>query len=123
MSPRRTAPSRAKAFAAQEQARMDRMNEAIHLAGQLIGVGQQSEEVPARCVDAPWAQAEEAYWAATTVEEQHAAAETVIWRCAECPVIDLCEQWVKADRYTGLAAGTAYSDGREIGTLRRRTAA
>lgn len=120
---RRTLPAISAAFQARERSRLARIRRALRLAGELIGLDDKAGEIPARCVDADWSQAEVAYRKAETVEEQHAAAAAVIWRCHECPVLDLCEEWAKADRYSGLAAGTAFSDGKEIGTLRPRRAA
>lgn len=60
---------------------------------------------------ADWTRAEHAYRAARNPDDAEAAAWVVLTLCAACPVAELCTEWAEVDRYTGLAAGSVYTDG------------
>lgn len=59
-----------------------------------------------------WSDCETKHLQAATKAEAAAAAEPVMEMCAECPVVGLCRQWAEVDRYTGLAAGQAWTAGK-----------
>lgn len=59
-----------------------------------------------------WVSCEREYsWAETPVEAR-AASRDAMELCRGCPVRELCEVWAAAERYTGLAAGHAWLEGR-----------
>lgn len=59
-----------------------------------------------------WKSCEIDYEQAETVVEARAAALPVIEMCGSCPVRDLCEVWAATEKYSGLAAGHAWVNGR-----------
>lgn len=61
---------------------------------------------------AAWTEAERRYELAQSAEQAAEIASSVLHQCHDCPALSLCEQWAKVDRYTGLAAGHAWRDGR-----------
>lgn len=60
-----------------------------------------------------WAMKEAEYAAARTARERSYVARPVFTLCAGCPVLLQCAEWAEVYRYTGLAAGAAYRDGRK----------
>jgi len=86
------------------------------LAWKLAGAGPRrtdQDKQPA-CGDAKqeWVAAETEHAHAPTPLLAQAAADEVLWQCDDCPVKRLCRRWAKTDHYTGLAAGTAWVNGR-----------
>ncbi len=61
-----------------------------------------------------WSEREAAHAAASSRLEAAAAAAPAVALCARCPVIGRCGELAQVDSYTGLAAGAAYIDGREL---------
>lgn len=59
-----------------------------------------------------WADSETRHLAATTKLAATDAAAPALDLCQDCPVVALCNQWATVDRYTGLAAGLAWTDGK-----------
>lgn len=80
---------------------------AQHLAWKLQG---------ARCRDdtTTWAHHEAGYAAATTPTEADAHLIAAQQICSQCPVTEECAQRAHLDRYTGLAAGLAFLNGRPV---------
>lgn len=118
MSPVRTPPAVADAHRARVEQRLAREAKAIALAGDLLGTREErrSHGIPARCAEAEreWSVAEDQYRSATGGAKAQAAAASVLWMCDGCPVLDACRRWAIADRYSGLAAGAIFNDGREV---------
>ena len=112
MSPRRRLLKNRRAWRAHERERAWRSRMATDLA--LVLVTQGNCAVP----DNGWDAAEAAYASARNNLAAAAAAETVLWRCEECPVAGECAQRAKIDRYTGLAAGSAWIRGKEYNPTR-----
>lgn len=52
------------------------------------------------------------------------AARPLLRICASCPIVAECRAWAEADRYTGIAAGSAWVNGAEKPThwVRRQAA-
>ncbi len=59
-----------------------------------------------------WGVAERDHASATTKWTARVAAAPAVELCAGCPVLTVCANWAETDRYTGLAAGTAWIDGK-----------
>lgn len=59
-----------------------------------------------------WSDCETKHLQAATKVQAAAAAEPAMEMCRECPVVGLCRQWAEVDRYTGLAAGQAWTAGK-----------
>ena len=69
--------------------------------GQASCMGRESE----------WAEGEQVWTEARSLEEALVAAEPLIEICQECPVLAACAQWAEIDRYTGIAGGRPYVRG------------
>lgn len=59
-----------------------------------------------------WNNHERAYLEAASRCAAADAAEAALLLCDECPVADLCSAWAAVDKYTGLAGGAAWVNGR-----------
>lgn len=59
-----------------------------------------------------WSLKEAAHEKARTPEAATAAAAPALRLCRRCSAYDECEIWAQLDGYTGLAAGSAYLNGR-----------
>ncbi len=59
-----------------------------------------------------WNRQEQLHEAATTQPSARAAATPLLEICATCPIISECATWARLDEYTGIAAGTAWVDGK-----------
>ncbi len=66
-----------------------------------------------KAMSAWWVSCEIEHAAARSVVEARAAAMQVVELCGECPVRDLCETWAFTEKYSGLAAGHAWVNGRK----------
>lgn len=58
-----------------------------------------------------WGVAERDHSAANTKWTARVAAAPALEMCIGCPALAQCAEWAEIDRYTGLAAGTAWIDG------------
>ncbi|MCK5890242.1 MAG: hypothetical protein P1U38_02960 [Aeromicrobium sp.] len=67
----------------------------------------------ASCVgrELEWAEGEQVWTEARSIEEALAAAAPLIEICQGCPVRAACAQWAEIDRYTGVAGGRPYVRG------------
>lgn len=59
-----------------------------------------------------WNACERAYLEAENPAAAGQVADGALLLCDECPVLDWCAAWAAVDRYTGLAAGAAWTNGR-----------
>lgn len=59
-----------------------------------------------------WTKQEAKHAAARTQTAALRAAKPLLKFCSECPVVQACETWARLDRYTGIAAGQAWEDGK-----------
>lgn len=68
-----------------------------------------------------WTEQEKMHDGATTRAASKAAAEPLLRICATCPIQAKCRSWAIVDEYTGIAAGTAWSNGhpRPVDWVRR----
>lgn len=112
MSPRRRLRANRQLWRARERDRAWRSRMATDLA--LVLATQGNCAVP----DNGWDAAEAAYASASNNLDAATAAESVLWRCEGCPVISECAQRATIDRYTGLAAGSAWVRGQEYDPTR-----
>ena len=60
---------------------------------------------------AAWNRQERRHAAATSRAEAKAAAAPLLKICASCPIVEECRQWAIVDRYTGIAAASAWVKG------------
>ncbi|GAA5000252.1 hypothetical protein [Actinopolymorpha pittospori] len=60
-----------------------------------------------------WNRQEQLHDAATTQAAALAAATPLLQICASCRIVADCRQWAIVDEYTGIAAGTAWTNGVE----------
>lgn len=60
-----------------------------------------------------WTSCENDFETAQTVAVARAASAGAVEMCSRCPVVDLCELWAFSGKYSGLAAGHAWVDGRK----------
>lgn len=67
-----------------------------------------------------WTRREVAHADATTSEEAAKAARPALRLCKRCEAYEGCEIWAQLDSYTGLAAGSAYLNGRRVDPARVR---
>ena len=58
-----------------------------------------------------WLGRENRFAAASTKAQAREASEPLLAVCADCPIVGDCETWAALDRYTGIAAGSAWADG------------
>lgn len=58
-----------------------------------------------------WNRQERQHNAAKTKSGARSAAAPLLEVCASCPIVQDCTQWAILDRYTGIAAGSAWVDG------------
>lgn len=58
-----------------------------------------------------WNRQEQLHASASTQAEARAAAAPLLRICGSCPIVDECRQWAVIDRYTGIAAGSAWVNG------------
>lgn len=67
----------------------------------------------AHCRDHPalWTRLEAGYAAAETYQDAQQHLQACRDLCEDCPVLDPCAERARLDRYTGLAAGTAWRNG------------
>lgn len=70
--------------------------------------------VAAACKDRRdlWNLHEDEHAVATTKDQARRAAEPLLEVCATCPIIQACRRWAEVDQYTGIAAGTAWLNGK-----------
>lgn len=61
---------------------------------------------------AAWNQAEAEHAAALTQRQAREAAEPLRRICQGCPALAACARWAQIDEYTGIAAATAWVNGR-----------
>lgn len=61
-----------------------------------------------------WSQQEATHAAADNSDTAAAATADAFAVCARCTQVDLCRQRAELDRYTGLAAGTVFLNGRPL---------
>lgn len=59
-----------------------------------------------------WLAGEQAHANAPSPAAARDAAAPLVALCAQCPVCRMCGQWAIVDRYTGIAAGWAWKNGR-----------
>lgn len=59
-----------------------------------------------------WNAQEEEHSNASTQKEAQQAADPLLAVCAECPITAQCHAWAQVDQYTGIAAGTAWLNGK-----------
>jgi len=59
-----------------------------------------------------WNTHERAYLEAESRDAAAEAAEGALLLCDECAVLDRCAAWAAVDKYTGLASGAAWVNGR-----------
>jgi hypothetical protein len=59
-----------------------------------------------------WDRCEDEHAAATTKEQARRAAEPLVELCTSCPITQACRGWAEVDQYTGVAAGTAWLNGK-----------
>lgn len=59
-----------------------------------------------------WSRQEATHAAASTSAEAESATVDAFEICAGCTQVDLCRQRAELDRYTGLAAGSVFLNGR-----------
>lgn len=59
-----------------------------------------------------WNSHERAYLEAESRDAAAEAAEGALLLCDECAVLDRCAAWAEIDRYTGLAGGAGWTNGR-----------
>jgi hypothetical protein len=59
----------------------------------------------------PWNDGEYLHAMALTQGEARTAAAPLLAVCAQCPVQPECRDWAQVDKYTGIAAGSAWADG------------
>jgi len=73
-----------------------------------------AEIEPAQCKGRGkwWTRKETAHAAATDSESAVKAAKPALRLCSRCPAAELCGYWAELDQYTGLAAGSAWINGR-----------
>ena len=60
-----------------------------------------------------WDEQEKAHGSATVQAIARQAAVPLLRICAGCSVLGECREWAQIDRYTGIAAGTAWVNGVE----------
>jgi len=60
-----------------------------------------------------WDTQEQLHTQASDQAEAEQAAAPLLRVCSWCPITAECRAWARADSYTGIAAGTAWSDGKE----------
>jgi hypothetical protein len=60
-----------------------------------------------------WNAQEAVHGAAETQAAARVAAWPLVEVCHGCPVVQLCAEWASVDRYTGIAAGAAWVNGRQ----------
>lgn len=58
-----------------------------------------------------WAALEDSHEAATTPGQSRAVVARAKQVCGQCPAMAACSTWASIERYTGLAAGSAWQDG------------
>lgn len=58
-----------------------------------------------------WNRQERLHEFAANQAEATAAAAPLLEICATCPIVEECRQWAILDRYTGIAAGSAWIKG------------
>lgn len=68
-----------------------------------------------------WSYQEQLHVHATTTAEALAAARPLLQFCDSCPIVAECRYWASVDDYSGIAAGAAWSNGREksVGWVRQ----
>jgi hypothetical protein len=73
-----------------------------------------AEVEPAQCKGRGkwWTRKEAEHAAAVDSESAAKAAKPALRLCGRCPAYELCKYWAELDKYTGLAAGAAYLNGR-----------
>lgn len=108
MSPRRRLRANRELWQARQISRELRHDEASHLAGVLALNGNCARP------DTGWSDAEMRFARAANAEEAASAAAMALVLCDECPVRFECHRWATVDRYTGLAAGSAWVRGRDF---------
>lgn len=59
-----------------------------------------------------WNEVEADVEGASTRAAEHRAAEPAFRVCDDCPMIAACERWAGMDRYTGVAAGQVWRNGK-----------
>jgi hypothetical protein len=60
-----------------------------------------------------WSRQERKHRRARTQTTAAEAAAPLLRLCARCPLIDNCRDWAVVEKYTGIAAGTAWAAGIE----------
>lgn len=60
-----------------------------------------------------WNRHEDEHAAASTKEQARKAAKPLLEVCSTCPIIQACRRWAEVDQYTGIAASTAWLNGKE----------
>lgn len=66
-----------------------------------------------------WNDVEAAVEAATSQDEKEQAAAPARELCLSCPVLEACEEWARIDKYTGVAAGQVWRNGKVRGQRSR----
>lgn len=59
-----------------------------------------------------WNRGERDWAAATGPQAAYEAAEPLLLVCGGCPIVTECEIWAGMDKYTGIAAASAWSNGK-----------
>ncbi len=91
-----------------------RQGPSLRLSSRDVRAAQASARLDrARCVgrEAEWAEGEQRWTEARSVDEALTAAAPLIEICQACPVLAACAQWAEIDRYTGVAGGRPYVRG------------
>lgn len=91
-----------------------RQGPSLRLSSRDVRAAQASARLArASCVgrDAEWAEGEQRWMEARSVDEALVAAAPLIEVCQQCPVLAACTQWAEIDRYTGVAGGRPYVRG------------
>ncbi len=60
-----------------------------------------------------WNTQEQLHEQATTADAAQAAAAPLVQLCGGCPIVAECQAWAVIDEYTGIAAGSAWVNGKE----------